>query len=170
MDIYWNIFTMHGPVNVKFTNTTSKWQMEFNSAFKGLSSSITALAAWWILGMWIQMALRNGGSLKHVWNRREKTVTTEKNPPPFSRIGLNISRKVIRNLGLAPVCTMTNIRLTYVAGNFFIWSTTLSVSMRAHFSRRDICIKRQDRHMFHVSIDATERPNITLKYTQTFTE
>jgi hypothetical protein len=38
MDIYWNIFTMHGPMNVKFPNNTSKWQMEFNSAFKGLKS------------------------------------------------------------------------------------------------------------------------------------
>jgi hypothetical protein len=27
---------MHGPMNVKFPNNTSKWQMEFNSAFKGL--------------------------------------------------------------------------------------------------------------------------------------
>jgi hypothetical protein len=36
MDIYWNIFTMHGPMNVKFPNNTSKLQMEFNSAFKGL--------------------------------------------------------------------------------------------------------------------------------------
>jgi muramoyltetrapeptide carboxypeptidase LdcA involved in peptidoglycan recycling len=36
--VYWNIFTMHGPMNVKFPNNTSKWQMEFNSAFKGLIS------------------------------------------------------------------------------------------------------------------------------------
>jgi hypothetical protein len=36
MDIYWNVFTMHGSTNVKFPNNTSKWQMEFNSAFKGL--------------------------------------------------------------------------------------------------------------------------------------
>jgi hypothetical protein len=36
MDIYWNIFTMHVPMNVKFPNNTSKWQMEFNSEFKGL--------------------------------------------------------------------------------------------------------------------------------------
>jgi hypothetical protein len=28
---------MHGSVNVKFPNNTSKWQMEFNSAFKGLN-------------------------------------------------------------------------------------------------------------------------------------
>ena len=27
---------MHGPVNVKSPNNTSKWQMGFNSAFKGL--------------------------------------------------------------------------------------------------------------------------------------
>jgi hypothetical protein len=27
---------MHGPINVKFPNNTSKWQMGFNSAFKGL--------------------------------------------------------------------------------------------------------------------------------------
>jgi hypothetical protein len=37
MDIYWNIFTMHGPMKVKFPNNTSKWQIEFNSAFKGLN-------------------------------------------------------------------------------------------------------------------------------------
>jgi hypothetical protein len=36
MYIYWNIPTMHGPMNVKSPNNTSKWQMEFNSAFKGL--------------------------------------------------------------------------------------------------------------------------------------
>jgi hypothetical protein len=35
--VYWNILTMHGPINVKSPNNTSKWQMEFNSAFKGLS-------------------------------------------------------------------------------------------------------------------------------------
>jgi hypothetical protein len=33
-DIYWNILTMHGPINVKSPNNTSKWQMGFNSAFK----------------------------------------------------------------------------------------------------------------------------------------
>jgi hypothetical protein len=37
MDIYSNIFTKHGPMNVKFPNNTSKWQMEFNSEFKGLN-------------------------------------------------------------------------------------------------------------------------------------
>jgi hypothetical protein len=37
MNIYWKILTMHGPINVKFPIKTSKWQMEFNSAFKGLS-------------------------------------------------------------------------------------------------------------------------------------
>jgi hypothetical protein len=34
--VYWNILTMHGPINVKSPNNTSKWQMGFNSAFKGL--------------------------------------------------------------------------------------------------------------------------------------
>jgi hypothetical protein len=37
MDIYWNILTMHGPINVKSPNNTSKWHMGFNSAFKGLN-------------------------------------------------------------------------------------------------------------------------------------
>jgi hypothetical protein len=37
--VYWNILTMHGPINVKSPNNTSKWQMGFNSAFKGLMSS-----------------------------------------------------------------------------------------------------------------------------------
>jgi hypothetical protein len=30
---------MHGPINVKSPNNTSKWQMGFNSAFKGLNST-----------------------------------------------------------------------------------------------------------------------------------
>jgi hypothetical protein len=34
--IYWNILTMHVPIKVKSVNNTSKWQMGFNSAFKGL--------------------------------------------------------------------------------------------------------------------------------------
>ena len=29
---------MHGPINVKSPNNTRKWQMGFNSAFKGLSN------------------------------------------------------------------------------------------------------------------------------------
>jgi hypothetical protein len=36
LDIYWNILTMHVPINVKSHNNISKWQMGFNSAFKGL--------------------------------------------------------------------------------------------------------------------------------------
>jgi hypothetical protein len=36
--VYWNILKMHGPINVKSPNNTSKWQMGFNSAFKGLMS------------------------------------------------------------------------------------------------------------------------------------
>jgi hypothetical protein len=36
--VYWNILTMHGPINVKSPNNTSKWQMGFNSAFKELTS------------------------------------------------------------------------------------------------------------------------------------
>jgi hypothetical protein len=34
--VYWNILTMHGPINVKSSINISKWQMGFNSAFKGL--------------------------------------------------------------------------------------------------------------------------------------
>jgi hypothetical protein len=30
---------MHGSINVKSPNNTNKWQMEFNSAFKGLKTS-----------------------------------------------------------------------------------------------------------------------------------
>jgi hypothetical protein len=37
--VYLNILTMHGPINVKSSNNTSKWQMEFNSAFKRLKNS-----------------------------------------------------------------------------------------------------------------------------------
>jgi hypothetical protein len=34
--IYWNTLPMHGPINVKSPNNTSKWQMGFNLALKGL--------------------------------------------------------------------------------------------------------------------------------------
>ena len=34
---------MHGPINVKSPNNTSKWQMGFNSAFKGLIVHIERL-------------------------------------------------------------------------------------------------------------------------------
>jgi hypothetical protein len=45
LDIYWNILTMHGPINVKSPNNTSKLQMGFNSAFKGLTEADAALVA-----------------------------------------------------------------------------------------------------------------------------
>jgi hypothetical protein len=35
--MYCNILTMHGSINVKSPNNNSKWQMGFNSAFKGLT-------------------------------------------------------------------------------------------------------------------------------------
>jgi hypothetical protein len=38
LDIYWNILAMHGLINVKSPNNTSKRQMGFNSAFKGLKA------------------------------------------------------------------------------------------------------------------------------------
>jgi hypothetical protein len=37
LDIYWNILTMHGLINVKSPNNINKWQMGFNSAFEGLN-------------------------------------------------------------------------------------------------------------------------------------
>jgi hypothetical protein len=40
LDIYWNILTMHVPINVKSPNNTSKWHMGLNSAFKGLIKDI----------------------------------------------------------------------------------------------------------------------------------
>jgi hypothetical protein len=33
-----DILTMHGPINVKSPNNIRKWQMGFNSAFKGLTN------------------------------------------------------------------------------------------------------------------------------------
>jgi hypothetical protein len=39
LDIYWNIIKMHVTINVKSPNNTSKWQMGFNSAFKGLMNT-----------------------------------------------------------------------------------------------------------------------------------
>jgi hypothetical protein len=39
--VYWNILTMHEPINVKSPNNTSKWQMGFNSAFKGLIPTLS---------------------------------------------------------------------------------------------------------------------------------
>jgi hypothetical protein len=36
-----DILTMHGPINVKSPNNISKWQVGFNSAFKGLSYHVS---------------------------------------------------------------------------------------------------------------------------------
>jgi len=44
LNIYWNILTMHVPINVKSPNNTSKWQMGFNSAFKGLNNLFNGAA------------------------------------------------------------------------------------------------------------------------------
>ena len=44
MDIYWNILTMHVPINVKSPNNISEWQMGFNSAFKGLTRGMTVVS------------------------------------------------------------------------------------------------------------------------------
>jgi hypothetical protein len=41
--VYWNILKMHGPINVKSPNNTSKWQMGFNSAFKGLIHKLVGI-------------------------------------------------------------------------------------------------------------------------------
>jgi hypothetical protein len=38
--VYWNILTMHVPINVKSPNNTSKWEMGFNSGFKGLRGAV----------------------------------------------------------------------------------------------------------------------------------
>jgi hypothetical protein len=35
---------MHGPINVKSPNNTSKWQMGFNLAFKGLNGHTAYVA------------------------------------------------------------------------------------------------------------------------------
>jgi hypothetical protein len=40
---------MHGPINVKSPNNISKWQMEFNSAFKGLIQ--------WVFGFYPRIKL-----------------------------------------------------------------------------------------------------------------
>jgi hypothetical protein len=34
---------MHGPINVKSPNNISKWQMGFNSAFKGLTVALAGV-------------------------------------------------------------------------------------------------------------------------------
>jgi hypothetical protein len=36
---------MHGPINVKSPNNTSKWQMGFNSAFEGLINETTNVSS-----------------------------------------------------------------------------------------------------------------------------
>jgi hypothetical protein len=52
LDIYWNILTMHGPINVKSPNNISKWQMGFDSAFKGLK---TYILIFFSLSLWRRM-------------------------------------------------------------------------------------------------------------------
>jgi hypothetical protein len=42
---------MHGPIKVKSPNNASKWQMGFNSAFKGLSTKVN-IYFWPHTGSW----------------------------------------------------------------------------------------------------------------------
>jgi hypothetical protein len=44
---------MHGPINVKSPNNTSKWQMGFNSAFKGFRTHNLAAEIAHGIGMWV---------------------------------------------------------------------------------------------------------------------
>jgi hypothetical protein len=48
---------MHGPINVKFLNNISKWQMGFNSAFKGLTMCIWLVDEWCTVrqSVWLSM-------------------------------------------------------------------------------------------------------------------
>jgi hypothetical protein len=56
LDIYWNILTMHGPINVKSRNNISKWQVGFNSAFKGLIKSLkTYFGVFCLVLTWTKM-------------------------------------------------------------------------------------------------------------------
>jgi hypothetical protein len=40
INVYLNILTMHEPIKFKSPNNISKWQMGFNSAFKGLMQGL----------------------------------------------------------------------------------------------------------------------------------
>jgi hypothetical protein len=53
---------MHGPINVKSPNNTGKWQMGFNSAFKGLNP------------VWYLLALSGAHLILHVSRMRVKTL------------------------------------------------------------------------------------------------
>ena len=57
---------MQGPINIKSPNNTSKWQMGFNSAFKGLMHDERSLRKFIILfnmnfvcGMWYMGLMQN---------------------------------------------------------------------------------------------------------------
>jgi hypothetical protein len=72
--VYWNILTMHGPINVKSPNNTSKWQMGFNSAFKGLtcfnlniSVSIQHYKTTFVNSLGSQNVLQSNEPLPIVW-------------------------------------------------------------------------------------------------------
>jgi hypothetical protein len=43
---------MHGPINVKSPNNISKWQMGFNSAFKGLRELVGMV---WVGLFWFRI-------------------------------------------------------------------------------------------------------------------
>jgi hypothetical protein len=55
---------MHGSINVKSHNNTSKWQMGFNSAFKGLRWIFRTLEG--VVGFgWSWLRIGTGGG--HMW-------------------------------------------------------------------------------------------------------
>ena len=58
---------MHGPINVKSPNNTSKWQMGFNSAFKGLNTELNPICH--------LLALLGAHHILHVSRIRVKTAS-----------------------------------------------------------------------------------------------
>jgi hypothetical protein len=83
--IYWNILTMHVLINVKSPNNICKWQMGFNSAFKGLNThdAVTICVGYGGIAspsllLLYHMAPHNSGQVTH-----SERFTSLNEPPTF---------------------------------------------------------------------------------------
>jgi hypothetical protein len=46
---------MHGPINVESLDNTSKWQMGFNSAFKGLTNILILIEVGFVANVFVSL-------------------------------------------------------------------------------------------------------------------
>jgi hypothetical protein len=95
-----NIFRMHGPINVKSLNNTSKWQMGFNPAFKRLTPSraVTVCTGAISFNLRTRHVIGNPPSARYQFLKTVTRLPSFGPPPPFHFMCARIRSLIIINV------------------------------------------------------------------------